>query len=131
MHTRLYLFGFIAGTAWGVLAYLLGSALIGPDIWAGVLASPFIGPIVSRVMHPRYARATGWRRALTSLGSLYLGAAFFGLALSFSAFARQHDWQNIMLVALVPWGITVTGYIIALWPLAHGTHAVIEWRMDQ
>jgi hypothetical protein len=131
MNTRLYLFGFIAGTAWGAAAYGLGSRVMGPDIWAGVLASPFIGMVVSRVMHPLFARTAGWRRRIAALGSLYLGATLFGAASGFAGFVRQGDLDNFFLIGLVPWGITITGYVIALWPMAYGTHAVIEWKMDQ
>jgi hypothetical protein len=131
MPARLYLFGFLAGSAWGAVAYGLGSRVIGPDVWAGVLAAPFIGMIVSRAMHPTFSRTGGWHRRLSALASLYAGATLFGVASGLAGFVRQGDWDNLILIGLVPWGITITGYVIALWPLAYGTHAVIEWRMDR
>jgi len=133
--THLLLLGLLAGAAWGLVAYLLGADAFGPSIGPGLLASPLIGLMVAHLTHPGFARAEGWRRGLWSLASLYLGAMLFSVPIGLSEFLRRHATSPAPLeVALEPllgilWGITLTGFVIALWPLAHWTHWLIERRL--
>lgn len=122
----------IAGAVWGAVAYLLGARAFGVVIWGGVLASPVFGLVVGWATGPWFERCTGFRRWAVALASLYLGGTMFGLAVG------VHDWlagatgrsltgvvgQSVLAVW---WGITVTGFLIALWPMAYATHALLQW----
>lgn len=130
---RLSLFGLLAGAAWGIVAWLLGARAYGPSIWAGVLASPFIGLLVARLTHPPFARSSGFRRWLWALASLYLGALLFALPIAFYEVAIRGAGRNPLETVLeqfvaVLWGITLTGFVIALWPMAWLTHLFMEDR---
>ncbi len=112
------------------MAYLLGGRALRSTIWAGVLAAPFIGLIVGAIAQPLFERALGFRRALVALGSLYLGATLFGVAVG------TYDWSHTSRLATevvlqdviaVWWGLTATGFLLVLWPLAYCTHLYLEW----
>jgi hypothetical protein len=117
----------LLGTGWGLLAALLGGRAIGPPILYGVFASPLIGVVVGRFLHPRFARASGAYRALIAFASLYSGAAMFGLAIGVGQFfgARGNDGPEVLWegVAAVLYGTSL--FVIALWPLAYLTHVVL------
>jgi hypothetical protein len=124
----------IAGALWGGFAYLLGVRAFGRPIWGGVLAGPIIGLVVGGVTQARFERQAGIRRALLALVSLYLGAALFGVAVGIA------DWRALTAgspnplralateVLAVWWGVTLTGFLLFLWPLAYGTHWILAWR---
>jgi hypothetical protein len=81
-----------------------------------------------------FERQSGVRRALLALVSLYLAATLFGLAIGIA------DWRALTAgtkhplealaeeVLAVWWGVTLTGFLLFLWPLAYGTHWILEWR---
>jgi hypothetical protein len=64
---------------------------------------------------------------------VYRGAILFGLAvgifnLNVTGPARSHPAADVMGAVLsVLWGVTLTGYLLFLWPLAYFTHFVLEW----
>jgi len=125
----------LLGTCWGLLAALLGGRAIGEPILYGVFASPLIGLVVGRFMHPPFARASTVYRALIAFASLYGGALLFGLVIGLGELARAGGgrglevlWQD---VAAVLYGTSL--FVIALWPLAYLTHALLTtdvrwWR---
>lgn len=130
---RQALLGTLAGAAWGGLAWLLGGAAFGPPIWGGVLASPLIGMLVGAAFQPRFDRNAGIRRALVALASLYAGGALFGLCIGAGELLLRAGGRAPLElltepVAAVLWGVTV-GFVLARWPLAYLTHALIAWRM--
>ncbi len=133
---RLTMLGLCAGGFWGGVAYLLGAPSFGPAIWPGVLASPLIGVVTARATHPAFATTSGLRRALWALASLYLGAVLFALPISLrELIVRGGSSPAPFEVAMEPllavlWGITLTGFLIGLWPMAYLTHKFIEWRLD-
>ena len=125
----------LLGTAWGLLAALLGGRAIGPPMLWGVFASPIIGVVLGRFLHPRFARTSGVYRALIAFASLYLGAVMFGLAVGVGQLfgARANDGIEVLWegVAAVLYGTSL--FVIALWPLAYLTHVVLAtdvrwWR---
>ena len=133
---QLSILGLWAGAAWGAVAYLLGSSAFGPAIWPGVLSSPLIGLLVARLTHPGFARSTGLWRALWALASLYIGAVLFSLPISVrEVIVRGARSSAPFEVALEPllavlWGVTVTWFVLVLWPLAYLTHSLVDWRLS-
>ncbi|MFN0181857.1 MAG: hypothetical protein ACKVZ0_23900 [Gemmatimonadales bacterium] len=132
---RLTLLGLAAGAVWGVLGYLLGAKAFGPAIWPAVLLAPVVGLLVARLTYPGFARTEGIRRALWALASLYLAVILFSLPISVHEVIRRSPANPSFEVALeaplaVLWGVTLTGFVLFLWPLAYLTHWMIEWRMD-
>ena len=125
----------IAGALWGSLAYLLGVRAFKGLIWAGVLASPLIALGVGWVFQPLFERLSGFRRSLVALATVYAAVALFGLAMgtydwwsgSASRSATEVVFQSV-LTSL--WGITFTGFLLFLWPLAYLTHAFLKWSDD-
>ncbi len=90
---------------------------------------------MARLTHPPFARATGGRRWLWALASLYLGALLFALPIAFYEVVTRGTDRALLETVLeqfiaVLWGITLTGFVIALWPMAYLTHLFIEWRLD-
>ncbi len=120
----------IAGGAWGALAYGLGARLFGPGLWGGVIASPLIGLSVGGLLQARFEESAGFRRAGVVLISLYLSATLFGLAAGgYDAVLRRTGGAPLerigeMIVA-VWWGVTMTGYLLFLFPLAYLTHTIL------
>lgn len=133
MTVRRVLYLLIAGALWGGLAWLLGAKAYGPIIWAGLIASPLIGVLVGRITQEAFERLSGVWRGLVVLASVYLGATLFGLVVG------GYDWASrrggigrlpeVLLqdVMATWWGVTVTGFILMLWPLAYLTHALLQW----
>ncbi|HRP07903.1 MAG TPA: hypothetical protein PLL69_05385 [Gemmatimonadales bacterium] len=134
MHARLMVDSLVAGTFWGLLAFLLGHRAWGPAIWPGVLAAPFLGVAVGALTQARFENSSGVRRALVALVSLYLGGTLFGIVigigtwLGISPGARRFPAVLVEPVLGVWWGLTVTGFFLVLWPLAYFTHWWVEWR---
>jgi hypothetical protein len=126
---------FLAGGAWGLLAWALGHQAYGQAIWGGVVAAPFIGLLVSGLMHHRFESTSGWRRLLVALVSLYLGATLFALAVGITdalTGSASRGAVEVVLQAVIGtwWGVTIAGFWIALWPLAWLTHIVLAWVDD-
>ncbi len=127
----------LAGTCWGVVAALLGRRAFGTSIMAGVLAAPLIGLGVGATMQPLFERLSGWRRNLVALGSVYLGATAFGVAIGVAAslglFGGARRFPEVLMepVLGVWWGVTLAGSWIVLWPLAYLTHRLLEWRGER
>ena len=126
---------FLAGAFWGLLAWGLGGKAYAGGLWGGVVAAPFIGVGVAAVLQDRFEGAVGWRRWAVAFASLYLGATLFALAVGVADAATAHASRGaveVVLEAVVGtwWGVTLTGFLIALWPLAYLTHIVLGWVDD-
>jgi hypothetical protein len=125
----------LLGTCWGLLAALLGGRALGEPILYGVFASPLIGLAVGRFLHPRFARAPVAYRALIAFASLYSGALLFGLVIGAGELVAMGGGRGIEVlwqdVAAVLYGTSL--FVVALWPLAYLTHALLAsdvrwWR---
>jgi len=120
-----YLFCALSGCVWAGIAWLIGHQL-GHFLWGGVLASPLIGLIVGAIYRPAYHLSTS-KRAWLSLLTLYVAVTLFGLAiagfdLAFGDPARGHMEGVLQTVLALWWGVTLTGYVVILWPLAYLNH---------
>lgn len=119
----------LSGCVWGGIAYGLAARFFEWTIWAGVAASPLIG-MVAGVASRRFDRLSWLAQALVALITLYGAAALFGfstgVADSFtrprSAVAGAPVIENILATW---WGLTFTGYVVVLWPLAYLNHRLI------
>jgi hypothetical protein len=124
----------VLGMAWGGIALLLGARAFGQELWGGVLASPLIGVAVGALTQRAFERHEGMRRKLIALGSLYAAGSLFGVALGLTAsLTRAAGGLDIATrvmenVLAVWWGLTMTGFVLALWPMAFATHWFLEWR---
>lgn len=129
---RLHLLAVCAGALWGLVALGLGGRAYGDEIWGGILAAPLIGLAVEYLLHRRFEAALGWRRWLLALASLYLGATLFALAAGLTD-ALTGSWARPPLEVIGQavlgtwWGVTLTGFVVLLWPLAYVTHAALAW----
>ncbi|HMU62793.1 MAG TPA: hypothetical protein PKA66_13485 [Gemmatimonadales bacterium] len=126
---------FLAGALWGGLAWGLGARAYGPGLWGGLAAAPFIGVLVAALLQALFESTTGWRRCLTALVSLYLAATLFALVVGITGAmlsASERNSLEVVWEAVIGtwWGVTLTGFLIALWPLAYLTHIVLEWVGD-
>ncbi len=134
---RTVLLSIVSGCAWGTLAYVLGRGAMGGIIWGGVIASPVIGLLVGLIagrIRPRSALG----RVFLSLAGLYGAAILFGLAVGLFDLATGvnsgDSWYRNPGAVLIQsalgtlWGMTLTGYVIAFWPLAYLNHWLI-WRL--
>ena len=119
----------LAGAIWGVIGLAFASQVLGPFVWAGVLSAPIIGLVIAILFRGFRNRPPGMRVAL-ALVSLYLGAGLFALVAGTADALRPIPNRIpsavvIQTVLGVWWGITFTGYLILLWPLAYLTHALL------
>jgi len=127
----------IIGVLWGALAWGLGARGLGPAVWAGVLLSLLIGLAVGALMQPAFERFEGFRRWLVALGTLYLGSTLFGLVVGIAESPRLGvGWSRfpegiLEGVGSVWWGLTLTGFLLVLWPLAYATHAFLVWNGER
>jgi len=126
-------FSLLAGALWGVIGLALAGQVLGAPVWGGVVAAPAIGLGAATMFRGFRSRPPGARIAL-ALISLYLGAGLFALAAGIvDAMHPVPDriaWAVVVQAVLgVWWGITFTGYLPLLWPLAYLTHALLG-RVD-
>lgn len=99
------------------------------------MASPLLGLLVVRLTHSRFQDSAGWRRAVWALASVYLGAVGFGCTVGLFDLASRGEGAAVGSVLLGPivtvlWGVTLTGFLLFLWPIAYATHWFLEWREE-
>jgi hypothetical protein len=119
----------LAGVVWGVIGLLLASTALGTSVWGGVAIAPVIGLVIGYAFRGFRDQGPGVRIAL-ALVSLYLAAGLFGLAAGIADAARPIPNRDPVAVVVqsvvgVWWGITFTGYLVVLWPLAYLTHTLL------
>jgi len=126
---------FLAGALWGLLAWGLGRKVYGTPIWGGIVCAPFIGVAVEALLQRRFEAAAGWARWAVALASVYVGATLFATAVGIMdavAGSPARGKLEVVLQAVVGtwWGVTFTGFLVALWPLAYLTHLALAWVDD-
>ena len=123
-----------AGAVWGGIAVLFAPQWPTTRLMfqQAALVAPVIGLIIGvafRWIH----RVSPVGRVFASLLSLYIAAALFGLAVGVADALRNSPsagGRNLTEVILqsVPatlWGLTFTGLVLLLWPLAYLTHSLV------
>lgn len=124
----------IAGFLWGALAIFLVGRSFGGSSWTGFFLSPLVGLTVGSILQRPFESRNGPGRSVISLLSLYLGGTLFAIAIAAAQTARfeRAPLESAGEAVLgVWWGITLTGFLLFLWPLAYFTHWVLEWRADR
>ena len=127
--SRYYSLCAVSGFAWGGIAYYLGHPWP-PCIWGGILASPLIGLVVGLAYLPAYRFRVGFR-ILLALVALYIAVALFGIALGICDQATRYIPNQIRGAGVIEsllatlWGVTFTGYVLFLWPLAYWNYWVL------
>ena len=133
MEHRYYAVCAASSGVWAAIALAIGhQAMPRHIIWGGILVSPLIGLAAGAIYQPAY-RLSGTARVAMSLFTLYVAAALFGLAAGlFDAIrglpggvARSPGEVIYQGIIGTLWGITFTGYVVILWPLAHLNHWLV------
>ena len=123
------LFSALSGCIWAGTAWILLEQRVNAGIVGGILVSPLIG-IAMGIFSKRFAERPILTRAAIALSSLYLAVALFGIA-GGMADAAFGSGKPITARNIIEWvwpfvaGLTFTGYVLALWPLAYLNHSVI------
>jgi hypothetical protein len=122
------------GCVWGVLALLLGGRAFGDAIWIGILGAPLVALVVGALLQPRFEGAGRGARRLIALVSLYGGGTLFAVMIGLGGMLGLASGNRRFPAAIVEpvlgtwWGMTLTGFVLVLWPLAYATHWWLEWR---
>lgn len=133
MKSRYYSLCAASGGVWAAIAYVIGhQPLPRGIIWGGIVVSPLIGLAVGAVYRPAY-RSSATARVAMSLLTLYVAAALFGLAVGvfdagqgvYGAGTRSSGEVICQGLVGTVWGLTFTGYVVILWPLAHLNHRLV------
>ena len=134
---RIILLSVASSMIWGLLAYVLVGTTAGEKaIWGGLLASPFIGLLMGLTFGRMRIRPT-LARAVVSLLALYVATFLFGLAVGawdlLTGVNSGPGWRRIPEAVVLQgglgmmWGLTFTGYLVLLWPLAYVNFWLL-WR---
>ena len=136
-----------AAIAWAV-AYSVSTVHSTPTdalriVAGGIVAAPLIGLLMGRVSRDFSASSTR-RRAVMSLGGLYLAAYLFLLASGVTRLAADVlvgtavdavrpgaasvAYRLLIQDPLVAsfMGLTLTGYVVVLWPLSYLNHRLVS-----
>ena len=122
---------------WALLAYaLVGMSAGEKAIWGGLLVSPFIGLLMGLTVG-RIRVRPALARAAVSLVALYLATFLFGLSVGawdlLTGVNSGPGWRRIPEAVVLQggigmmWGLTFTGYLVLLWPLAYVNFWLL-WR---
>ena len=134
---RYYSLCALSGLAWGGIAYLLLREWF-PGLWVGIAVSPFIGVLVGLVHRPTY-RLPLIARIFLALATLYSTAVLFGLVMGVVEEVIETSPHHVKGASIIEWvlatlwGITFTGYVLFLWPLAFANHWLLgrSWKAVQ
>ena len=139
---RYYFLCAVSGLTWGGIAYLLlafldsgalgwpialSELLLFPGLWGGIAVSPLIGLLVGLIHRPTYGFPL-ILRVFLALVTLYAAVALFGLVVGAIEAAIENDPRVIKSAVVIEWvlaalwGVTFTGYVLFLWPLAFANH---------
>ncbi len=115
-----------SGLTWSGIAYLLLREWF-PGLWVGIGVSPLMGLLVGWAHRPTYSFPVVVR-ALVALGTLYAAAALFGLVIGAVEEVIETSPNHVKGASIIEWvlvtlyGVTLTGFILFLWPLAFLNH---------
>jgi hypothetical protein len=108
-------------------------------VWGGIAVSPLIGALMG-LLSIRFHTRTIPGQAVLALSSLYVAAALFGLAVGATDLAfgtnSEPGWHRIPSAVVLQsvvgllWGLTFSGDVLFLWPLAWANHRIVAhvWR---
>jgi len=120
----------LSGLAWGLLVWQVIFEGLLPAVFGGVIASPFIGLGIGMATKSWYRRPV-WLQIGVALLSLYAAAVIFAVAVGVYEVLFL-DLPNRIPSAVVLqtvlgylWGLTLTGYLLVLGPLAYLNHWLV------
>jgi hypothetical protein len=130
--TRPILLSAVSGCVWAAIVWVLIDHRINTVIGAGLLASPLIGVLMGR-FSTGFNLRTVLKRAVIALGTLYFSAILFAIAMGVADYLSPDILRGpraltaviVETVWFVLFGLTYTGYVIVLWPLAYLNHSLI------
>jgi len=119
----------VSGLGWAVIAYFIAGGFGPAGLSGGLVTAPLIGVSAGWVYRPVHR----WRwpgRMAMSLVTLYLSVVLFGLAWGITDALQglpggaprgsiEVVYQSILSSL---YGVTATGFVVFLWPLAHLNH---------
>ncbi len=122
----------VSGMGWAVIAFIIAGGHGGAALWGGLVTAPLIGVIAGWVYRPVHQ----WRwpgRVAMSLLTLYLSALLFGLAWGITdalqglpGGASRGSIEVVYQCVLSSlFGVTASGFVVFLWPLAHLNHWLV------
>ena len=128
-----------SGFAWGLYGFaFVRDTSIPSAAWGGLIASPFIGLAMGR--WAMSARPSGLvKRALFALLSLEGAVLLFAMAIAIWTVtvawdaapslvqARGRSSHVVQTLIFFPMGMTLSGLMLVLWPIALANHLLI-WR---
>ena len=136
------LLSLLSGSVWAMIGYGVGYSLspirsapseVGRMFLGGILAAPLIGLLLGRVSR-NFTSFERSSRLVVALGDLYLATwlflltSIFGrLFFEFSGLVHQSLFRILVFDPLMAsvFGLTYTGYFVALWPLSYWNHVLV------
>ena len=122
--SRYLLLSTVSGLLWGLVGVAIGRSVFHDTVWGGLIASPLIGLIAGLAARPLIHAPIGGL-AILALANLHLAAALFGLASGLYDWIIRHGRTFELVfqdIPIVLWGLTVSGWVFLLWPLAVANH---------
>ena len=131
---RYYFLCALSGLAWSAIAYLLLREWF-PGLWVGIGVSPLIGLLVGWAHRPTY-RLPVVIRVLVALVTLYATAVLFGMVIGVVEEVIETSPNHVKGASIIEWvlvtlyGVTFTGFVLFLWPLAFLNHWLLgrAWK---
>lgn len=119
----------LSGCVWAAIAWVIGHEVMGAVVWGGIIASPLIGIAIGYL----FGSMGRWPWLLSlpaSLLSLLLAVSAFGMAMGLFDLARgvpgRIPWAVVAQAVVASlWGVTATGFLLFLWPLALLNHTLL------
>jgi hypothetical protein len=125
-----YLVSTLSGSGWGFIAWYMGSTWTTVAILPTIAASSLIGLIIGSISRG-FNQLSSVGRIRFSLLTLYFGVTLFAISMGiFKEFFHNVPGRdpggtifNILFVTL--YGLTFTGPLLVLWPLAYANHCLL------
>jgi len=119
----------LSGLLWGLLAHELEVA---PAVRLAIPAGLCVGLVMGLLIRP--LRDVDWPAAAAfSLIGLYVAVALFAALYSAIDLAasdqRLVTWPSVIAESMwtFTWGLSLSGYVLLLWPLSFANHALMWW----
>ncbi|MEC9476779.1 MAG: hypothetical protein VX764_07055 [Planctomycetota bacterium] len=129
---RYFLLCVVSGLVWAVIADQIAPSWRGSAFRGGLLSTPLVGVVAGLVYLPAYRFAVAGR-VMMSLLTLYLSTLLFGLAWGVTDALQELPGQAMrnsvevvyQAIAASFYGVTMTGFVLLLWPLAFFNHWLV------
>src|SRR5215471_15764760 len=115
----------LSGLIWGVIVLFILEPQARATLGAGVAFAPVIG-ITMGLVSMIFKDVDVLPLAAISLVSLYLAAALFGAGSALIFGIGRHSLHDVMsMTLLLPWAMTMGGYVFWMWPLTYLNHHLV------